>query len=76
MSDQGYEQFPTSGGDQTAGAGQGTDGEAVGGPVPANPDLNQSLPGPHPHEASDIKYQAGDVASSPDPMAGYRDEAT
>lgn len=34
----------------------------------------QAKPGPHPHEASDIRRNAGMVAQWSDPMEGFKDE--
>jgi len=59
--------------DQTDPSNPETDQEAATAPqTPQEP--GQAAPGPHPHEASDIGYQAGQAAKMDDPMEGFRDE--
>lgn len=41
--------------------------------TPAAGPPNQAAPGPHPHEAADIRSIAGDVSGEADPMEGYAD---
>lgn len=52
---------------------EGNDETAPGENPPAIPEV-VGLPGPHPHEASDLRLGAGDINKQEDPMEGYRDE--
>ena len=60
--------------DQLNQPGNGDQGDEqpadTGGPEAAPPP-GQALPGPHPHEAADIKQQAGIVSSWQDPTEGF-----
>lgn len=70
MSDQTSEQLNTPNGGTSPGEETVTDEGAAAAAAPAG----QAAPGPHPHEAADIGYQAGLAAKADDPMEGYRDE--
>lgn len=63
--DPGYEQYRTSG-DQPGGSDAEPARPAVDSPAVAQP-------GPHPHEAADIRRNAGVVSGWSDPMEGFRD---
>jgi hypothetical protein len=72
MSDQQNDNLnqPTGTTDQPA----DTDSEQTGEQAqPAAEGTGIAAPGPHPHEAADIRQQAGNVARWPDPLEGFRD---